>query len=45
MEQGLGFVTKLPIDPSVAKACDLGQIENINTDWTENLLKEINKER
>lgn len=38
---GLQVLAKLPIDPNIAKACDAGKVEDINTDIMEKVVEKL----
>jgi len=40
----LKILAKLPLDPKISKACDLGKIEEVEDDFFGNVLKEFNLE-
>lgn len=40
-EFGLSVLAKLPIDPSLAKACDAGEIEAVEEDWLKDAIQKI----
>lgn len=42
-KHGIPMVAKLPIDPSIAAACDKGRIEEINAEWLSELCSHIEK--
>jgi Mrp family chromosome partitioning ATPase/predicted Fe-Mo cluster-binding NifX family protein len=41
---GINILGKMPIDPRIAKACDDGEIENINGNWLEGVVDKIDNE-
>lgn len=40
-EFGLPVLTRLPISPEAAAACDAGEIENFRTDWLDNVVNAL----
>ena len=43
-QHGLSTVSRLPLDPAIAKQCDLGQAGEIDGPWLENMLTAIRGE-
>ena len=40
---GIDTVSKMPIDPGIAKACDEGKIEEYDNDYLEEIIEKIKR--